>query len=120
VKTNSALKAFLNSHWMTFCFLIPFVILFGLHNALGLSAAMMVSADDHPGRDKVFGMDVQTYNMIMVAAYFLSIGGYFIHTWHIWDQSKNKNRTKIAIAKTSFLVFYWQTALFLIQYTLGR
>lgn len=108
------------SHWLSFLFLLPFIVLFALHNALGLSNALMVLADDYPGRDKVFGMDVQLYNLIMVIVFLLGMSAFFLHTLYVANQDKNKNRTMIAIAKTVSLGFYWGAVLLLMQYTEGK
>ncbi len=79
------------SHWLSFLFLLPFIVLFALHNALGLSNALMVLADDYPGRDKVFGMDVQLYNLIMVIVFLLGMSAFFLHTLYVANQVKQKS-----------------------------
>lgn len=120
MKTNSALKAFLNSHWTSFLFLLPFIVLFAVHNALGMSAALMMLADDYPGRDKVFGVDVQLYNLAMGFALVAGIFAYWMHTAFLSGGSKNKNRVFVFTVKTLFLVFYCGWVAFLMNYSEGK
>jgi hypothetical protein len=113
-------KTVFNSQWTSFLFLLPFILLFGLHNALGVSNALMVLADDYPGRAKVFGMDAQLYNLIMSLALVGGIFAYWMHTAYLSGGSKHKNRVSIFISKTVFLVLYCVWVAFLMNYTEGK
>ncbi len=113
-------KAIFQSHWASFLFLLPFVVLFALHNALGLSNAVMVLADDYPGRDKVFGMDVQLYNLIMCLAFIGGLFAFWMHAAYLFGGSKDKNRIWVFAAKTVFAGLFWAAILLLMQYTDSR
>lgn len=101
---------------MTFFCLFPFILLFGLHNLLGLANAMMNSIDDLPGRAKVLGHDVQTYNMLMVLTWFLGAAAFIAHTTYMACQYKEKNRVFIIIAKVLFLGLFWAGIILFWQY----
>ena len=96
-------------------FLLPFILLFALHNALGLSDALMASVgNEHPGRDSVCGMEVQTYNLIMCFAFMGGIVAFWTRTAYLFGGSKNKNRVFIFAVKTLFAGLFWAAVLLLI------
>lgn len=112
-----SVRRIFHSHWLSFLFLLPFVVLFALHNALGLSNALMVRADDYPGRAKAFGLDVQLYNLIMGFAFICGAFAYWMHTAYLSGSSRDKNRIFVFVTKTLFLVVYYAWFLFLMNYS---
>lgn len=112
-----SVKSFFNLHWTSFLFLLPFIVLFALHNALGLSDAFMVLADDYPGRDHVFGMEVQLYNLIMCLAFFGGITLFWMHAAYLAGGSKDKNRVFVFAGKMLFAGLFYAAIFLLMQYT---
>ncbi len=73
---------FAYSHWLTFCFLIPFLIMLAIHRVLGLSDNMMVAPA--PGV-----ASVQLYNFAMVAVLYGGGFAFIMHTASIAYRGRN-------------------------------
>lgn len=94
--------AFKQSHLATFLFLLPFVTLLCVHDALGLSDAFLLVKDQ---RD----LDSRAYNVWMMVALGFGVAGFSIHTAALAHRSK-----AWLYAKLAFLTGGW-TAIALLR-----
>jgi hypothetical protein len=85
----------MQSHWIAFTFLLPFLILLGIHHVLDLSDALMVATP--PGE-----REAHTFNLVMVVVFYAGIAGFIAHTFSL----PGRHRRWVA-AKLLVLVGYW-------------
>lgn len=88
-------KAIMQSHWVTFSFLAPAVIMLILHRLLGLSDALMVATP--PGE-----REAHLFNWVMVSVFYLGVGAFVLHALILWSRGRYW-----VYAKVCFLALYW-------------
>ncbi len=94
-------KAISQSHWIGFLFLVPFIVMLAIHDALGLSDAFLLAKTQ-------LDRDSQTFNLVMVLAFYLGLAGYLTHALAF------SARSKLWLAgKLVFLAGYWSAILLL-------
>src|SRR5215472_2524369 len=83
------------SHWVSFAFLLPFVMMLWVHHALHLSNALMVATP--PGEH-----EAHTFNLVMVVVFYAGIAVFVTHTLILADRN-----WRWLAAKSAVLVGYW-------------
>lgn len=86
------------SHWLTFAWLAPFLVMLALHRALNLSDAM----GGKPVVPVPGERDALLYNYVMVMVFYAGIGAYLWHTFAVAP----RKRGWVAF-KLSFLTAGW-------------
>jgi hypothetical protein len=84
----------MQSHWISFPFLLPFLVMLWIHHALDLSDALMVATP--PGQ-----REAHLFNLIMVVVFYVGVGAYTVHTLVLAHRS-----LRWLAAKLSILVAY--------------
>ena len=95
-------KTFIQSHWIGFLFLLPFVIMLAVHDALGLSDAFLLVKDQ---RDR----DSQPFNVAMVAVFYLGVAAFVAHAVFLAGRSR-----LWLCGKVLLLAAYW-SGIFLLR-----
>jgi uncharacterized membrane protein SirB2 len=93
-------KAIIQSHWFSFLFLVPFVVMLWVHRLLRLSDALMIQTP--PGE-----RDAHTYNLVMAAVFFCGVTGFLSHAFSF----ARRDRVWLT-AKLVFLVVYCTIVMF--------
>ena len=88
-------KAIIQSHWVGFLCLVPFLVMLAVHRLLGLSDALMVQTP--PGE-----REAHTYNLVMVAIFYLGVAAFVVHALAFAPR-----RSLWLIAKLVALVVYF-------------
>jgi hypothetical protein len=88
-------KVFMQSHWVSFLFLVPFLVMLAVHHLLGLSDALMIQTP--PGE-----REARIYNAVMVAVFFAGVAAFTIHA-----VAFARGQIAWLIAKFVTLVVYW-------------
>lgn len=88
-------KTILQSHWIGFLLLVPFLVMLAVHRLLGLSDALMVQTP--PGE-----REAHTYNLVMVGVFFCGVAAFAVHAFAF----ARRDRVWL-IAKIVALVVYW-------------
>ena len=88
-------KAIIQSHWVGFLCLVPFLVMLALHRLFGLSDALMVQTP--PGE-----REAHTYNLVVVAVFFLGVAAFIVHAFAFAPR-----RSLWLIAKLVALLVYW-------------
>jgi hypothetical protein len=57
-----SIKRLLESHWVGFLFLVPFFVLLGVHDALGLSDAASLLRDQRDADSQLFNVAVHRWS----------------------------------------------------------
>ncbi len=96
IKTQNA--GFWDGHWIGFLFLLPFVVMFVVHEILGMSNALL--GGDTPRDD-----DARLYNLIMLVTPFLGSLAFVIYAFAL-PIVKGRG-WRWVLPKLIFLVFYW-------------
>jgi hypothetical protein len=94
-------KTIIQSHWLGFLFLLPFLSMLALHDALGLTDAALLVRDQ---RDR----DSQMFNFAMIAVFYLGVTLFIAHAFFLARRSK-----PWLCGKLAFLAAYWSAILFL-------
>ena len=89
--------AFKQSHWATFLFMVPFVVMLCVHDALGLSDAFLAGREPHD-------LDSLSFNLVMMAAFGFGVAGFVIHATSIAQRSKAWLFAKFIILAVSWIV----------------
>jgi hypothetical protein len=95
-------KIVIQSHWIGFLFLLPFLIMLAVHDALGLSDAFLLVKDQ---RDR----NSQMFNLAMVAVFYLGVAAFVTHAAFLAGRSK-----LWFCAKLLLLAAYW-SGIFLLR-----
>jgi len=74
-------KDIAQSHWVGFLFLVPFLVMLAVHRFLGLSDALMIQTP--PGE-----REAHTFNLVMVAVFYLGIAAFVAHAGHLAGRSR--------------------------------
>jgi hypothetical protein len=90
----------MQSHWIAFTFLLPFLILLWVHHVLDLSDALMVATP--PGE-----REAHIFNFVIVLVFYAGIAAFMAHTFCLPDQSRRWLAAKLAV-----LVGYWSGILY--------
>jgi len=85
----------MQSHWIGFAFLLPFLVMLWTHRVLHLSNALMVSTP--PGE-----RESHIFNWVMVTIFCAGIAGFIAHTLSLAGRGP-----RWAAAKLLVLVVYW-------------
>ena len=85
----------IQSHWISFLFLIPFLLMLWLHHHLELSDAMM-AAHDQRDRSSVL------FNLTMVLVFFSGVATFTMHSLLF-----TRREPKWLAIKLIVLVVYW-------------
>lgn len=85
-----SLAEFKQSHLASFLFLVPFVVMLCVHDALGLSDAFLAGREQ---RD----LDSLNFNLVMMAAFGFGVAGFVIHASTIAHRSKRWLYAKLTI-----------------------
>lgn len=85
----------MQSHWLTFVFLVPFLVLLWVHHALHLSDALMVATP--PGE-----REAHVFNVVMAVVFFAGILSFVTHTFVLSIRS-----WRWLVAKLAVLAGYW-------------
>jgi hypothetical protein len=93
----------MQSHWIAFAFLLPFLAMLWLHHALDFSDALMVATP--PGEREAGG-----FNLGMVVVFYTGIAAFIGHTSSLADRSRVWLAAKLAV-----LVGYWGGVLHLVN-----
>jgi hypothetical protein len=89
------------SHWAGFLFLVPFIVLLGIHDVLGLSDAALLLRDQ---RDR----DSQLFNFVMIGVFYAGV------VLFVADAVSLANRGwRWLVLKLVLLVVYWGAVLWL-------
>ena len=88
-------KAIIQSHWVSFLCLLPFLVMLAVHRLLGLSDALMVQTP--PGE-----RDAHTYNLIMVGVFYVGVAAFVVHAFAF-----ARGGGMWFVAKLLALVVYW-------------
>jgi len=88
-------KAILQSHWVSFLCLLPFLAMLAVHRLLGLSDALMVQTP--PGEP-----EADTYNLIMTGVFLVGVAAFAVHAFAI-----ARGHRAWLVAKLVTLVVYW-------------
>jgi hypothetical protein len=88
-------KVITRSHWIGFLFLLPFLVMIWLHNALGLSDAFLLVRNQ---RDH----DSQFFNLATVVMFYFGIAGFAAHALCLTSRGK-----QWLLAKLLLLAVYW-------------
>jgi hypothetical protein len=94
-------KTIIQSHWIGFFFLLPFILMLALHNALGLSDAALLVQNQR-------GRDSQMFNFAMIAVFYLGVTAFVAHALFLAGRSKLWLCGKLAV-----LAAYWTSILLL-------
>src|SRR5688572_3934137 len=89
----------MQSHWIAFVFLLPFLAMLWLHHTLDLSHALMVATP--PGE-----REARIFNLVMVIVFYAGIAAFVAHT----SSLAGRSRTWLAV-KLAVLVGYWVSVL---------
>ena len=92
----------MQSHWIGFLFLLPFLVLIWVRDALGLSDAFLLLKDQ---RDR----DSQLFNLAMVAVFYVGIACFVAHALYLTSRGR-----QWLYAKLLLLAVYWAAILLLI------
>lgn len=87
---------FKKSHLATFLFLLPFVTLLCVHDALGLSDAFLAGRTQ---RD----LDSLNFNLVLMATFGLGVAGFVIHATTIAHRSKPWLYAKLVILAAGWI-----------------
>jgi hypothetical protein len=90
----------MQSHWIAFAFLLPFLVMLWVHDALHLSDALMVAT--LPGEHQA-----HTFNLVMIVVFYAGIAAFITHTLSLADRS-----WRWLAAKSAVLVGYWGSILY--------
>jgi len=74
-------RTVIHSHWIGFLFLLPFLIMLAVHDALGLSDAFFLVADQGD-------RDSQMFNLAMVAMFYLGVAAFVGHALSLASRSR--------------------------------
>ena len=85
----------MQSHWIGFVFLLPFLVMLGVHHVLDLSDALMVATP--PGE-----REARVFNFVMVVVFFAGIAAFAGHALSLAGRSRGWLAAKLAV-----LVGYW-------------
>jgi hypothetical protein len=85
----------LESQWLTFACLLPFVSMLVLHDALGLSDAAL-------WLENQLDRDSQLFNFAMIGVFHLSVGSYIVHAAYLAGRSR-----RWFVIKAVFLILFW-------------
>ena len=85
----------MQSHWIGFVFLLPFLGMLGVHHVLDLSDALMVATP--PGE-----REARVFNFVMAVVFFAGIAAFVAHASVLAGRSRGWLVTKLAV-----LVGYW-------------
>ena len=88
-------KAIIQSHWVSFLCLVPFLVMLAVHRFLGLSDALMVQTP--PGE-----REAHTYNLIMSGVFFVGVAAFAVHAFAL-----ARGHKVWLVAKFVALVVYW-------------
>jgi hypothetical protein len=95
------IRTVMQSHWIGFLFLLPFLVMIWVRDALGLSDAFLLARDQ---RDR----DSQLFNLVMVAVFYVGIASFVAHALYL----RSRGRQSLS-AKLLFLAVYWTAILLL-------
>ena len=98
-------KAILQSHWVSFLFLVPASVMLVIHNLLGLSDALMIQTP--PGE-----REAHTYNLVTVIVFYLGVGAFAVHTLNFASRHRVWTFAKLVI-----LAVYWTAIVRFAYYT---
>lgn len=88
-------KAAVRSHWLGFLCLIPFLVMLWVHEAVGLSDAVLV----RPAPGKRAAM---LYNFLMIGVFYAGIVAFLVHAVYVVDGG-----TRWLLFKIAVVVLYW-------------
>ena len=88
-------KGLLRLHWVGFLFLVPFLILLGIHRVFGLSDALLGAPE--PGE-----REVPVYNIALIVVFYAGVLSFIGHTFAVAEKSRTWRVAKIIV-----LVIYW-------------
>ena len=91
------------SHWLGFVALVPFLIVYWIHETLGLSDAAMLLRNQ-------LDRDSQLFNFAMIAVFWLGIGGFSSHAIYL---AVEKEEWLALVFKFVVLALYWAAVLWL-------
>jgi hypothetical protein len=94
-------KAIIQSHWVSFLCLVPFLVMLAVHRLLGFSDALMVQTP--PGE-----REAHTYNLIMTGVFFIGIAAFVVHAFAF-----ARGHRVWLVAKLVTLVVYWSMVVIL-------
>src|SRR5437879_563600 len=90
------------SHWFGFLFLVPVLVMFAVHEWLGLSDAMLEVRNQKDSDSMVF-------NFAMVAVFYAGIGAFLLHEMEVILR-RGRSRHWV-VGKLLFLAAYWGSIL---------
>lgn len=94
-------KRLLQSHWIGFLWLLPFLVVLGIHDALGLSDAALLLRDQ---RDR----DSQLFNFAMIGIFFAGVSSFVAHAAILKNRSAHWFVVKIVILVAYWSLILWQ------------
>jgi len=94
-------KTIIQSHWVSFLCLVPFLVMLAVHRLLGFSDALMVQTP--PGE-----REAHTYNLIMTGVFFIGIAAFVVHAFAF-----ARGHRVWVVAKLVTLVVYWSMVVIL-------
>lgn len=94
-------RTVMQSHWIGFLFLLPFLGMIRVRNVLGLSDALFLLKDQ---RDR----DSQLFNLATVAVFYFGIACFVAHALYLTSRGR-----QWLYAKLLLLAIYWTAILFL-------
>ncbi len=99
---------FRDGHWIGFLFLMPFIVMFVVHELLGMADAFLMGGDT-PWDDVSRG-----YNVAMFAALFLGSWAFLIHA--VFLPVRQRRGGRWILPKLVFLVIYWLVVLLVMSW----
>ena len=80
----------LQSHWVGVLCLLPFLVMLGIHDALGLSDAALLLRDQR-------NRDSQLFNFLMIGAFYSGVVAFIAHAAYLANRGRGWLLLKLAL-----------------------
>ena len=93
-------KSVKQSHWVTFLFILPFLVLLIVHESMGLTDAFMLVQDQ---RD----FDSRSFNLVLYLSLKLGVCGFVLHASYIRFRSERSFYIKLVVLVVGTIAAVW-------------